>query len=68
MMNKTGHFDRKYTIPAEIQNSMERLFSSPIVGINKNKAGRLLGGQTWDDMPALAVVEGDRGYRDKCKS
>jgi protein gp37 len=55
-------------IPAEIQNSIERLFSSPIVGINKNKAGRLLDGRTWDDMPALAVVEGDRGYRDKCKS
>ena len=38
---------------------MERLFSSPIVGINKNKAGRLLDGRTGCDMPALAVVEGD---------
>jgi len=53
MMNKTGHFDREYTIPSEIQNSMERLFSSPIVGINKNKAD----GPTWDDMPVDPAIE-----------
>ena len=45
---------------------MERLFSSPIVGINKNKAGRLLYGRTWNNMPALAVVGHDILYEDLC--
>ena len=45
---------------------MERLFSSPIVGINKNKAGRLLDGRTWNNMPALAVVGHDILYEDLC--
>jgi protein gp37 len=26
-------------------------------GLNKKKAGRVLGGRTWDDMPVVAGVE-----------
>jgi hypothetical protein len=35
----------------------QRIFPSPIVGINKNKAD----GRTWDDMPVIAGVEEVKG-------